>query len=181
MACACCTNIGQRHVGVAKFDAAKRDDLERLRFAATAQLYTGEADPADVQGIVAPTSDYEMHVSQEPARWVFDFRDKAGNSGTLTMALPATIAQFEVDPRTDMREGGTGPSLYKEWTLTAKAGGSGIFAAGLRGGASLILVLHGQGNSCTDFGQLRPLDADGAGLEGQLLVHRRTGALAAKK
>jgi hypothetical protein len=151
-ACACCTNIGQRYVGVQKFDAGKREDLERLRFASAVRLYTGEADPADVQGIVAPTLDYELHVAQEPARWVFDFRDKAGNTGTLTLALPASVSIFEVDPRGDTREGGLGPALYKEWTLTAKAAGTGIFAAGLRSGASISLILHGQGNSCTSSG-----------------------------
>jgi hypothetical protein len=147
-ACACCTNPGQRQVGVAKIDSGKRDDLERLRFAAAAQLYTGERDAADFEGITTPSIDYEMHVTQEASRWVFDFRDKAGHTGTLSFVLPATMAFFEVDPRTDEREGGTGPALYKEWTVTAKAAGTGIFAPGMRGGARISLILQGHGNSC---------------------------------
>jgi hypothetical protein len=151
-ACACCTNIGQRHVAVVKLDAAKREELESLRFAAAAQLYTGEASTEDVIGIATPASEYELHVTHEPGRWLFDLRDKAGRTGTLTLQLPATISLFEVDPRNDSRDGGTGPALYKEWTVTAPTAGSGILAAGVRGGARISLVVHGHGNSCTSAG-----------------------------
>src|SRR5262245_8539453 len=151
-ACACCTNSGQRYTGIEKLDARRREQLSEVRFNAAATLYTGERDTEDIKGIVTPASDYEMHVRQEASRWVFDFRDKKGRSGTLTLPLPDSIAILEVDPRTDSKEGGTGPSLYKEWIVTAKAGGTGIFAAGVRGNARASLILHGAGNSCTDAG-----------------------------
>ena len=148
-ACACCTNQGQRYTGLQKFDAARREQFGQLRFNAAATLYTGERDTADIKGITTPASDYEMHVAQEGSRWVFDFRDKNGRMGTLTLPLPDTISIFEVDPRTDPKQGGTGPALYKEWIVSAKVSGTGIFAAGVRGNARVSLILHGSGNSCT--------------------------------
>jgi hypothetical protein len=148
-ACACCTNQGQRYSGRQKLDASRREQLGQLRFNAAATLYTGERDTEDTKGIATPSSDYEMHVVQEASRWVFDFRDKNGRTGTLTLPMPDAISIFEVDPRLDAREGGTGPSLYKEWIVSAKAAGTGIFAAGLRSNSRASLILHGSGNSCT--------------------------------
>ena len=81
-ACACCTNQGQRYVGVAKFDSTLREEIGRLRFMAEAELYVGERDTSDIKGIANPSNKYEMHVSQEPGRWVFAFGDKAGRKGT---------------------------------------------------------------------------------------------------
>jgi hypothetical protein len=129
-ACACCTNQGQRRVGVERLDSGKREEIDRLRFSADAQLFSGEGDPADTKGIAKSSGRYALRVSQEPNRWVFDFRDKAGGSGTLTLAIPATVSIFEVDPRRGERPGGQGPTLYKEWTLTSAAAGTGIFARG---------------------------------------------------
>jgi hypothetical protein len=148
-ACACCTNQGQRYTGVQRLDATRREQLGQLRFSAAATLYTGERDTGDIKGIATPALDYEMHVAQEGNRWVFDFRDKNGRTGTLTLPLPDIISIFEVDPRLDPREGGTGPSLYKEWVVSTKAAGTGIFAAGVRGNTRASLILQGHGNSCT--------------------------------
>ena len=139
-------------LGVQKLDASRREQLGQLRFNAAATLYTGERDTGDIKGIATPSSEYELHVAQEGSRWVFDFRDKNGRTGTLTLPLPDSISIFEVDPRLDAREGGTGPSLYKEWIVSAKPAGTGIFAAGVRGNTRASLILHGAGNSCTDAG-----------------------------
>lgn len=148
-ACACCTNTGQRHVGVANLDSGKREELGRLRFLADAELYVGEGDAAYVKGIATPSSRYELHVAQETNRWIFAFRDNAAHSGTLTLALPATVSIFAVDPRMDESEGGTGPALYKEWKLTSNAAGTGIFAPGMGKGQRITLILQGQGNNCS--------------------------------
>jgi hypothetical protein len=148
-ACACCTNQGQRRVGVETLDSGKREEIGRLRFSADAQLFSGEGDPADIKGIAKSSGRYELHVAQEPNRCVFDFRDKAGGSGTLTLAIPATISIFEVDPRQGERPGGQGPTLYKEWRLTSAATGTGIFAPGMGGSQRITLILQGHGNSCT--------------------------------
>jgi hypothetical protein len=148
-ACACCTNQGQRTVGVVKLDSTLREEIGRLRFMAQAELYTGERDTSDIKGIANPSSTYEMHVAQEPDRWVFAFNDKDGRKGTLTLALPATVAIFSVDPRLDEREGGTGPSLFKEWKLTSSASGNGIFTPGMGSGQRITLIVQAHGNNCT--------------------------------
>jgi hypothetical protein len=148
LACACCTNTGQRSVGVAPFDSSKRAQIEHLLFAVPAQLYTGEAEPKDVKGITTPSSRYELKAEWQKDRLVFAFRDEAGRSGTLALRRPSTIAIFEVDPR-DEPDHGQGPSLYKEWTLTARAAGTGVFSAGLGPSQQLRLIVHGRGNSCT--------------------------------
>ena len=147
-ACACCTNTGQRAVGVVPFDMSKRSQIEQLSFAAPAQLYTGEAEPQDVKGITTPSSRYEVNAAWEKDRLVFAFRDEAGRSGTLALQRPGTISIFEVDPR-DEPDHGQGPSLYKEWRLTARAAGTGVFSAGLGPSQQLSLIVHGRGNSCT--------------------------------
>ena len=54
-ACACCTNLGQRNVGVEKLNAYKIGVLEELRFTSMANLFAGEADPSDTKGISSPS------------------------------------------------------------------------------------------------------------------------------
>jgi hypothetical protein len=148
-ACACCTNTGQRTVGVARLDTTLREQISRLRFLADAELYTGERDTADIKGIANPSGKYEMHVAQETGRWVFSFADKSGGKGTLTLAIPPTVAIFAVDPRLDEREGGTGPSLFKEWKFTSPVSGTGIFVPGMGSGQRITLIVQGHGNNCT--------------------------------
>lgn len=148
-ACACCTNQGQRHVGVEKLDLGKREEIARLRFGADAQMFTGEGDAEDIKGIAKTSGRYRLQVSQGDSRWTFTFQDKAGGSGVLTLAMPATVSVFEVDPRLGEREGGQGPVLYKEWRLTSAAAGTGIFAPGMGAGQRVTLILQGHGNSCT--------------------------------
>jgi len=148
-ACACCTNVGQRYDGVEPLDSGKLDAMERLRFGPRARLFTGEADPDMIEGISAKSSRYSLQVAREKARWVFAFRDEGGRTGTLTLALPRSIAVLAVDTRRDSREGGTGPSLYHEWKLSSRAVGSGIFASGVGKGQRITLVLQGHGNNCT--------------------------------
>jgi hypothetical protein len=147
-ACACCTNQGQRRVGVEQLDSGKRDDLSRLRFGTVAQLFAGERDPADIKGIATPSARYELRVSQVGNRWTFEFRDEGGRSGTLLLSLPSTVSIFEVDPR-DEPDRGHGPSLYKEWKLTSKAAGTGIFAPSMGSEQRITLIMQGRGNSCT--------------------------------
>jgi hypothetical protein len=149
LACACCTNPGQRNVGVAKLDTYKQAQIDELRFAAAAQLFVGEAEPNDVKGIATPSEHYTLDAGRQKDRLVFALRDEAGHSGTLSLQRPSTVSVFEVDPRDDAREGGNGPGLYKEWKLTAKAAGSGVFSPGLGPSQLLSLIVQGRGNSCT--------------------------------
>ena len=97
----------------------------------------------------------------------------------MTLPMPDTIAIFEVDPRTHAR-GGTGPALYKEWIVSPKVGGAGIFAAGLRGNAHTSLILHGHGNGCTEP-ETSATQRSSEGAERGLHLHRRAGALVLPK
>lgn len=148
-ACACCTNPGQRNVGVAKLNSGKIQEIQSLRFAASAQLFVGEADPEFFKGITSPSEHYELNAAWQKDQLVFAFRDKPGRSGTLTLPRPNTVSIFEVDPRTGKPDSGTGPSLYKEWKLASKPAGSGIFSVGLGPSQLLTLIMQGRGNSCT--------------------------------
>ncbi len=69
----------------------------------------------------------------------------------MTLLFPDTISIFEVDPRDpDAPKNGLGPSLYKEWRLTASFAGTGIFKAGNGGYQRMTLIFHGRGLGCTE-------------------------------
>ena len=148
LACACCTNDGQRRVGVEKFDSGKFTEIEQLKFAATAQLFTGERDPSDIKGIATPSASYALQAAWAKDILVFTLRDKNGGAGTLSLQRPATVSILEVDPR-DSPDRGHGPGLYKEWKLTSRAAGTGIFSAASGPNQLITLIVQGRGNSCT--------------------------------
>jgi hypothetical protein len=91
---------------------------------------------------------FDLGVAQQNDRWVFEFRNVEGNTGTLTLNFPNSISVFEIDPRDEKPQPGNGPRLYKEWKLTAKAVGTGIFARGVGSGQNITLILQGHGNNC---------------------------------
>jgi hypothetical protein len=148
LACACCSNEGHRQVASAAFDSGKREEIASLRFARTASLFTGEADVDAIEGIATPAPSYDLAVTRRDGRIDFAFRGSRGRGGTLSLAEPKSVAIFEVDPR-NHPDRGRGPNLYKEWTLSGPAAGSGIFRRGVRPRATLSLILHGAGNNCT--------------------------------
>jgi len=153
LACACCSNEGQRYVETDKRDAYATGLLDELRFAAAAHLYTGEADVEDIGGIAAKSPDFQLAVTKSEKSWLFDFKE-AGGGGTLALALPDRVTKFEIDPR-DPQSGtpGTGPVLYKEWRLAMAPRGTGMFAGATGGEQKATLILQGRGNSCTDASQ----------------------------
>jgi len=148
-ACACCTSPGQRNVQVTALDSYKRDALTRLGFADKAELFLGEADADSVEGIATPSQHYAIKAEWLGSTLIFSLEDAPGHKGTLALTLPAKLSVFEVDPRDD-DGGGTGPALYKEWKLTGKAAGTGVFAPGAGPRQLLTLIVQGHGNSCTD-------------------------------
>jgi hypothetical protein len=147
-ACACCSSVGERSELTVKLNSGHVAELERLRFERTAQLFLGEADPDSVKGIATPSDRYELDASRVNDRFVFSFRDAKDRGGTLTLARLNAISIFHVDTR-QQDERPQGPALYKEWRLTAKAAGTGIFTPGLGAQQTLTLVLQGLGNNCT--------------------------------
>lgn len=148
LACACCTNEGQRNVATVALDSGKREEIESLRFGDKATLFTGEGDADGVKGIAMPADTYRLAAKWLEGRLVLSFADANGRTGTLSLARPGTISVFEVDPR-DRPDKGQGPRLYKEWKLSAQAAGNGVFQPGIGPRQILTLVLQGGGNSCT--------------------------------
>jgi hypothetical protein len=147
--CACCTDAGQRHVGIEKLDSFKLGEIQKVRFARQARLFLSDAGFEGIKGIVSPSEWYELQVSQENGGFAFSLRDQAGGRGVLSLSKVESVSVFEVDPRDTALRDGSGPRLYKEWKLTSKLRGTGIFAPGMTGGAFITLILQGHGNSCT--------------------------------
>ena len=148
LACACCTNEGQRNVATVALDSGKRQEIESLRFGDKATLFTGEGDADGIEGIATPAGTYRLAAKWQEDRLVLSFRDTNGRTGTLSLVRPSTMSVFEVDPR-DRPDKGQGPRLYKEWKLSAPAAGSGVFQPGIAPRQILTLILQGGGNSCT--------------------------------
>jgi len=157
LACACCSNEGQRYVKVEKLEAHRLEVFKQLRFAKRARLYLGESDLGDVKGIERPADSYDLSVTFTGNRMQFAFRDDKKNEGTLTVAVPESISIFEVDPREpDGGKDRVGPLLYKEWKLIANFSGTGIFRSGNGGYQKIALIAQGRGNSCTDAESFTP-------------------------
>ncbi len=152
LACACCTNPGQRYVENTRLDTYRRDVINEVRFAKEANLFTDERDLAEIKGVANPSSKpYVLTVTQLKDRLTFQVRDHKRNEGSLTLAIPDAISIFEVDTRdSEFRDQGLGPVLYKEWRLTAPFAGDGIFKAGNGGYQRITLILQGRGRGCTD-------------------------------
>lgn len=150
LACACCSNDGQRYVETQPIDAYAAGVLADIRFAEAAHLYTGEADVADIKGVAAKSSAFRLTVSKSETSWIFEFAE-TGGGGKLVLAMPKNVTKFEIDPREpDSDTSRQGPLLYKEWRVAAKARGSGMFEGVTGGDQQATLILHGRGNSCTD-------------------------------
>jgi len=146
--CACCTHEGQRNVASVEIDSEKRQQIESLKYAGKAKLFTGERDAAAVAGITRPSTSYDVNVTWVDNLLVFTFRDRAGSAGMLTLTRPKTVSLFEIDPR-DSPDVGQGPTLYKEWRMSSPASATGVFAPGMGPRQILTLIIQGRGNSCT--------------------------------
>ena len=148
LACACCTDPGYRNVHVVPFDGSKRTEIKQVRFANSAQLFVTDGGLETVKGIKTPSERYKIRAKWEKSRVFFDLRDAQGGSGTLSLAIPLKLSVFEIDPRRGPDQG-SGPVLYKEWKLTGKAAGTGVFSAASGPGHLLTLIVQGRGNACT--------------------------------
>jgi hypothetical protein len=108
LACACCTDEGQRNVATVELDSGKRQEIESLRFGGKATLFTGAGDVEGVEGITTPSGSYDLAAKWLDNRLVFSFRDKVGRTGALALARPNVLSVFEVDPRNVPDKGGQG-------------------------------------------------------------------------
>jgi hypothetical protein len=151
LACACCTDVGQRFHETGAIDEYAQGLLDQLSFASEALLFTGNASPEEVTPIAATSDRFALAVVRDGPKWTFTFKDEGGATSALKFSTPAKVTRFEVDPRDSNEAPPNGPGLYKEWKITAKASGSGMFKNVADPLATLII--HGRGNSCTDVTQ----------------------------
>ena len=151
LACACCTEPGQRLVGSQPLDDYRRGELLRMRFAPEAALFLPSGDAADARGIGDPSDGYRVQVRFDGrSRLVFALSADGRARGTLALPLPAAVDVFEVDPREGEPDPtGLGPRLYKEWTLRAAPAASGDFSPAGAPGTVATLILHGRGGGCS--------------------------------
>ncbi|OFX06900.1 MAG: hypothetical protein A3D94_21425 [Alphaproteobacteria bacterium RIFCSPHIGHO2_12_FULL_66_14] len=148
LACACCSNRAARYVEVEKLSESRLGEIERMTFAEEAFVAEGADDhPVEIQNL---GTKLPLAVARTQKEIVFSFRDQLGRVAALTLAIPDTISIFEVDPRGDTKNDGLGPSLFKEWQLTANASGTGAFQPLVGASQKVTLILHGHGRGCTE-------------------------------
>ncbi|MGE3245484.1 MAG: hypothetical protein AB7F96_07150 [Beijerinckiaceae bacterium] len=151
-ACACCSEEGQRFTGIARFSQTGLPVLQELRFDPAASLYQGAGFPESVKGVHAPPAKpYALKTALAAGALELSLSRPESPGGHVRFILPETFMRLEVDPRVfGGRSPGGGPVLYKEWRFDGTVALTGAFAAA-RKSAKGELVLHGSGNSCTDY------------------------------
>lgn len=150
LACACCSEIGQRIEHTGPMDSYVRAEWLAVRFTPTARLFADAGFPDTVEGVDGPSDqDYRLKMLRTPKSLMIAVTDAAGRLGTIEMQMPKELTRFEVDPREPgVAAHGLGPALYKEWRAQAPATLTGILALHGRT-ARAELILHGRGRSCT--------------------------------
>jgi len=103
LACACCTNPGQRYVDVETLDPGRLEEIESLRFGTEARLFVGEAGVEAIKGIQDPAERYDLAVNWDkthPGKTDISFTlgNPGGRSGTFGDAV-APIAANHLDLR----------------------------------------------------------------------------------
>jgi hypothetical protein len=150
LACACCSERGSRVDKSGLLDDATRHQIERMVFARAAVMTSEIGTDKPVPLPPGSSSDYELTMTRDKAIMTFAFKDPVGRSGRLSFTTPAQIWVFAVDPFGDAKDDGLGPSLYKEWRLTAPVKADGIFRRGTLPGQKVTLIFHGRGRGCTE-------------------------------
>jgi len=142
MACACCSELGDRFVERVGITELERGIFDEVSFATEASTTLG----ADYSRPVS------MTVSKGRNAWTFAVTLPDGESGRLIFPIPGIVARFEVDPRepAESPSGVQRPVLYKEWKLIAKPTGEGILQDNASGDQMMALILQGRGNRCVD-------------------------------
>ncbi len=148
LACACCSDAGQRFTGMIQMDAYEQGIYDAIAFDGLANLYTTACAYECVQGIEPVADPYAVSLMREGATWHMDLTGADdGGSGRLSFPLPDQIFAMAVDPTPDAEQ--HTPVLYKEWRVTTAVTATGAFAPAMAEGAPAgTFILHGQGNSC---------------------------------
>jgi hypothetical protein len=176
LACACCTNEGQRNVATVALDSGKRQEIESLRFAGKATIFTGEGDVDGIEGIATPAGTYKLAAKWVDDQLVLSFRDLSGHTGTLSLARPGTMSVFEVDPARPPRQGSWTSALQGMETVRAGRRRRRV-CPGHRPAPDPDADPAGQRQFLHLRNRLFALDAGDAGPESQLHPVRRPGAV----
>ncbi len=144
-ACACCSHPGEYRTSN-EVVGERRTQLEGMRFASAAQLYLTDAGEEDVMGLSSVSQENMVSAELEPKRWRLNFRAENGQTGVLTLPMPAKMTAFAAHLHDE--EEGESPRLYKEWRFEGNAQGDGIFRPGFTAPARYSLVFQGRGNKC---------------------------------
>ena len=149
LACACCTETAQRIVATTNLRPDKLVQIEMMRFAKAAKLYSGVADN-EIRGVENPTTDYALAVAMQEDRMVFSFRDARGRPGTLTSCCRKPSRSSRSIRAATRRTGASARASTRNRTLTANASGDGLFHGVVGPGQRLHLIFHGRGLGCTE-------------------------------
>lgn len=147
LACACCAEPGVWYERTAPIETYELSEINRLRFDAVATTYMDAGGEDSIEGVSNVADAYALSLSKGRGRWVLSFKDKAGRTGTLALAVPGTLTNFGADIH-DTQEG-VETQLYKEWRLTGAVTGTGVFKKGSTPRTRYRLVFQGRGNICT--------------------------------
>lgn len=145
LACACCAERGFYSISYNHMTVYERDEIKKLRFDSTANLYMDAAGEDGIKGITNIADSYDLVSKFLNPNVSLTFKTGA-NTGTLTLPLPAKMLRYKVDMHNT--EGDGDPVLYKEWRFEGTTSGTGIFKGGIVAPTKYFLVLQGRGNVC---------------------------------
>lgn len=152
LACACCSQTGQRYETTNKIEEIEQEILQAIKFGPIAKLFS-RAD--DAIGLIDMSlrddetlSEFDILSTFSPNLLTFRLSHAGKDRGTIRFPQPQHISKFLVD----IHDGKTskdmhGPALYKEWRLNGTATLSGLAIKGTHK-AKVRLVLQGRGIAC---------------------------------
>ena len=170
-ACACCGEPGTRsEITIALDEDSFQGEVVRsVRLAGQARLYLDAADWEVVRGVDNPdrSDRYAVGLQRDRTEWTFTFRDGAGNAGTIALALPSTFESFHADTRPGEVQKVEAIQVYKEYRLTGRMTGTGMFAIkpSAQAETQATLILHGHGNQCPSVDQFHHWTLEARGPE----------------
>ncbi len=145
--CACCSDDGEYRLSVNQpLSDYQRAQLDEMKFASSARLFLTDAGEDAVKGLGSISQENSVTAVLEPKRWRLSFRAEDGQTGVLTIPVPARMTALAADVHDG--EPGKSPRLYKEWRFEGVANGDGIFKSGFTASARYTLVFQGRGNRC---------------------------------
>ena len=149
VACACCSDPGDRIEGNEPLANYTRDVLLDVRLAPTAKLYADAGFPDSVKGLRKPQDGaYRVTWNTADNRLLLAATDPSQAIGTISFPWPRRLFNLAFDPRKGP-ERLIGPVLHREWRLDGDATLTGIFAAKHKR-AKAQLILQGEGNRCVN-------------------------------